>query len=715
MARRKKRRTKKTRTFTLSKYNVGIGLILLGFLYFFSFSLAQESPLFKILTEYASIAFWWIGLNIFFILAIICWFVIIFRGYLMQTVIKQSILVMLFISAIVNFPIIDSELSLSSDITRFSELWGYISRPILWILDNMFGGKADAIKILIIISFILLLIRILYSRNFRLPKVKLKQYEKPKKENKLTKKIMHYESKTKDNLQPENNEKKENNIIKTIIKQKISQKEKEQIIQKRPKIHFAGDKPTFGIQLMKRWESNNIKLPEQFLIEKSRGLQNKLTEFNVPVNVEGFDIWPSIIQLKIKPDTGIKISNIENLSNDIKLSMKSKSLRIVAPIPWTDQVGIQIPNPQPVIVRLSEILESENFQEHMKKNNTNLSLGREIDGKVIIKSLEEMPHLLIAGATGSGKSVGVNDFILSLMYQNSPSELKFLMIDPKQVELELYSGLPYMLWPIISDSEKALKLLKRTVLEMERRYGTLKENRVKNLDEYNQRRISDRMFRIVVVIDELADMMMHKNKKEVEICITRIAQKARAVGIHLIVATQRPSVNVITGLIKANIPTRIAFGVVSEIDSRTILGRKGAEDLLWKWDMLYIDPKTKRPIRIQAPFIETWEIENIVKHLKDKYMQGLSEEDIYNPEIMQALEDKLETLSSATGIGWGGSDEELIQQAIQIISQERKASATMLQRKLNVGFARAARIMDALEERWVIWPQDGAKPREILI
>ncbi len=309
------------------------------------------------------------------------------------------------------------------------------------------------------------------------------------------------------------------------------------------------------------------------------------------------------------------------------------------------------------MLKLGELLESNEFQTTVKKEyqekkgSTVLSLGKGIDGQNIVKSLDEMPHLLIAGATGSGKSVGVNDFILSLMYQNTPAELKFLMIDPKQVELEMYSGLPYMLGPIVSDSEKALKLLKRCVLEMERRYTLLKEKRVKTIVEYNERLISDKMFRIVVVIDELADMMMHKNKKEVETCINRIAAKARAVGIHLVLATQRPSVNVITGLIKANIPTRIAFGVVSQIDSRTILGGKGAEDLLGKGDMLYMDPKTKHPVRIQAPFVSTQEIERIVKTLKDKYMQGLSEDDIYNPEIIQALEDKLETLSSATGIG----------------------------------------------------------------
>ena len=414
------------------------------------------------------------------------------------------------------------------------------------------------------------------------------------------------------------------------------------------------------------------------------------------------------MQIKIKPEEGIKISAIEGLSNDIKLSLKSKSLRIIAPIPGTDMIGIQIPNPKASMVRLGDIISTEEFSMQMKKNSTNLSLGKGIDGSVQVKALESMPHLLVAGATGSGKSVGINDFIVSLMFQNTPAELKFLMVDPKQVELEMYSGLPYLLAPIVYDSGKAIKLLQWTVEEMEKRYSTLKDQRVRNLDEYNQKMEAEgqeKMYRIVFIIDEMADMMLSSsaNRKEVENCINRLAAKARAVGIHLILATQRPSVNVITGLIKANIPTRIAFGVVSEVDSRTILGRKGAEDLVGKGDMLYMDPSTKFPIRIQAPFVSTEEIERVVSQLRNKYMQNLTEEDIYHPEIIAALESKVETARGVfSGGGDGGNDEDLVNQAIQVIAETRKASATLLQRKLNVGFARAARIMDVLEERGII-------------
>ena len=396
------------------------------------------------------------------------------------------------------------------------------------------------------------------------------------------------------------------------------------------------------------------------------------------------------MQIKIKPEEGIKISAIEGLSNDIKLSLKSKSLRIIAPIPGTDMIGIQIPNPKASMVRLGDIISTEEFSMQMKKNSTNLSLGKGIDGSVQVKALESMPHLLVAGATGSGESVGINDFIVSLMFQNTPAELKFLMVDPKQVELEMYSGLPYLLAPIVYDSGKAIKLLQWTVEEMEKRYSTLKDQRVRNLDEYNQKMEAEgqeKMYRIVFIIDEMADMMLSSsaNRKEVENCINRLAAKARAVGIHLILATQRPSVNVITGLIKANIPTRIAFGVVSEVDSRTILGRKGAEDLVGKGDMLYMDPSTKFPIRIQAPFVSTEEIERVVSQLRNKYMQNLTEEDIYHPEIIAALESKVETARGVLSSGGeGGNDEDLINQAIQVIAETRKASATLLQRKLNV-------------------------------
>lgn len=619
----------------------------------------------------------------------------------------------------------------------YDQLGWFISRPVIFLLHKMFGWQAIATKAFIIILFILLVGRILYTFNFSIPKINLKKETKSararnsrSKTNKTTtrnSRSKNQESSINKKISEANkliNKKhiadadrnQDTNILKSIIKQKVQQKidAKTKPEKPRPSIRFSADKPTFGMSLLASDHGKNKTIDEKFLMEKAKALQNKLLEFNVPVSIEWFDIWPSIVQIRIKPEAGIRISTIEKLSNDIALSLRTKSLSVLAPIPGTASVGVQLPSPKPSMVRLWDVLNAPEFGEEMKKSETNLALGKAIDGSIIIKTLEKMPHLLVAWATGSGKSVGVNDFIISLMYQNTPSELKFLMVDPKQVELEMYSWLPYMLWPIVTEPGKALKLLKRTVDEMEERYKKLKNKRVKNIDEYNRKNIWENMYRIVFVIDELADLMMSWNKKEVESAITRIAQKARAVGIHLILATQRPSVNVITGLIKANMPTRIAFGVVSEIDSRTILWRKWAEDLVGKGDMLYIDPSTKRPIRIQAPFVDTPEIERVVQRLKNKYMWGLTEDDIYHPEVINALESKLEIAGSGAGHG-NGNDDELIEKAIQVIASTGKASATLLQRKLNVWFARAARIMDALEERGIVGPQEWARQREIYL
>lgn len=511
-----------------------------------------------------------------------------------------------------------------------------------------------------------------------------------------------------------NNSESSDGIFKTVMKSAITKSIDDKVHQKTmTHISFPKDKPTFSLWLL-RHSTGAADVDHEVLVRKAQMIQSKLIEFGVPVTIDGFDIGPSIIQIRVKPEAGIKISTIENLQQDITLATKSKALRIVAPIPGTDCVGIQIPHPHPAMVHLGDVLWSPDFVRTMQKSLTNLTLWKAIDGTNVIKSLEDMPHLLIAWATGSGKSVGVNDFILSLMYQNNPNELKFLMVDPKQVELEMYAWLPYLLAPIVTQADKALKLLQWAVEEMETRYTKLSKARVKKLSEYNDKFPNEQLYRIVFVIDELADLMMSWNKKEVESCITRVAQKARAVGIHLIVATQRPSVNVITGLIKANIPTRIAFGVVSQVDSRTILGIKWAEDLLGRWDLLYMDPTTKHPMRIQAPFVDTDEIESVMSALKQSYMRGLSEEDIYHPEIIRILESKQEYAAWQYS-GWWWDDDEIIEQAIEVILETRKASATLLQRKLNLGFARAARVMDELEKRGVVWPQDGAKPREILI
>lgn len=504
--------------------------------------------------------------------------------------------------------------------------------------------------------------------------------------------------------------------LKSLIKEKVHakvQKKEDDETMRQLHISFPSDKPTFDINVLGIEQKTGPLVDENRLLTKAEGIKEKLGEFWIDVEIEWFNVGPTVIQFKIKPDSGIKIAKIEALSKDIALALKTKSLRVLAPIPGTDQVGIEIPNPTPKMVRLREVMGGIEFAKAMGSTLTNLAIGISIDGTHMVKDLESMPHLLVAGATGSWKSVSVNDFIVSLIYQNTPSELKFIMVDPKQVELGMYEGIPYLLSPIITEPWKAVKVLKRSVDFMEQRYNKLREAKVRNIAEYNEKvSPSEHMYRLVIIIDELADLMMSGNKKDTETYITRIAQKARAVGIHLILATQRPSVNVITGLIKANVPTRIAFGVVSQIDSRTILDMKGAEDLVGKGDLLYIDPKTKFPLRIQAPYISTAETESIVTSIKRTYMTGISEEDIYHPEIMRILESKGEF---ASGENVSDDDEDLIEQAMQLIAETRKASATMLQRKLGVGFPRAARLIDILEERGVVWPQEWAKPREIFL
>ena len=619
----------------------------------------------------------------------------------------------------------------------------YCSWPIYWVLESIFWQSKMAIQILIVLMLLWVLARVLYTLNVKLPKLPKINVERDPVPEKKQAKVPHVTRETQVSSDLDLRKKlaeatwkqaqiwawskvdwtsNSGSLLKdgfsSLFKQKVEQKiqEKEQA-KPRPQIHFSWDKPTFPVLLLASNISEAQQVDEKSIVEKAQSLQNKLAEFWINISIEWFDIGPSVVQIRIKLAEWIKISTITNLMDNIKLSLRTKSVRMVAPIPGTDCIGIQIPNPKPKTVCLWDILSSTEFQKWMQKSETTLALWKGIDGAIAISQLDSMPHLLVAWATWSWKSVGINNFILSLMYQNSPSELKFLMVDPKQVELWMYSWLPYLLAPIVYDSWKAVKLLQWTVEEMERRYSLLSQRKLKQLSEFNAAYPDEKMYRIVFIIDEMADMMMSSaaNRKEAETCINRIAAKARAVWIHLILATQRPSVNVITWLIKANIPARIAFSVVSDVDSRTILGHKWAEELVWKWDMLYMDTKIT-DLRIQWAFVDTKEIDAVVDHLKQKYMVGLTEDDVYNQDIINALESKSEVWW-AFSWWWTGNwdDEDLINQAIQIIAETRKASTTMIQRKLWIWFARAARIMDTLEERGIIWPQDWARWRDIFI
>ncbi len=451
--------------------------------------------------------------------------------------------------------------------------------------------------------------------------------------------------------------------------------------------------------------SSEVYVSDKVLKENAEKIKEKLGQFDIPVTMKDVNIGPTVLQYTLQPHEGIKLNKITALKNDLALALAAKSIRMEAPIPGKSLVGIEVPNDKRMVVHLRELIESEEFDSI--KSKLKLVVGRDVSGAPVIDDLTSMPHLLIAGATGSGKSVGMNTFLISLLYQNSPQDLKFIMIDPKRVELTSYNGIPHLLTPVITDTEKAHSALKWAVAEMNRRYRELSDKKYRNIEEYNNGE-DKKMHKIIIVIDELADLMMQATKKETEALICRIAQMARAVGMHLIIATQRPSVDVITGVIKANIPTRIAFTVTSGVDSRTIIDSIGAEDLLGMGDMLYLPGNMSQPIRVQGVYVSSKEIERVTNRIK------LTIEPTYDDSIVNTIPSG--TDMGMVGMGGDGIDQDsLYNDALQVIKDTGKASASLLQRRLSVGYARAARILDILEEHGLIGPANGAKPREIFI
>ncbi len=434
-------------------------------------------------------------------------------------------------------------------------------------------------------------------------------------------------------------------------------------------------------------------------------IRSTFENFRIDVEMEEVSVGPMVTQYALKPAQGVKLTQITSLSNDLALALAAHPIRIEAPIPGKSQVGIEVPNKTTATVRLRDLLESKEFKK--REDNLMFCIGRDVSGKTAMVSVNKMPHVLIAGATGSGKSVGINSLIVSLLYQNSPDDLKFIMVDPKRVELSVYNGIPHLLTPVITDVEKTVNSLKWAVTEMDRRYEVLSRAGKRNIEGYNTAANNeDRMPYIVFIIDELADIMSVASSS-VEAAIVRLSQMSRAVGIHLVLATQRPSVNVITGLIKANMPTRIAFAVTSLVDSRTILDFSGAEKLLGRGDMLYIDPSTSKPRRYQGAYIDENEIEKVVEFLKEE-----AGEPDYNSDITEKISAK--GIPGMVSDGMGSDEDELLEEAKKVLLQAGKASASLLQRRLRVGYARAARILDILEEEGFIGPAEGSKPREIL-
>lgn len=461
-------------------------------------------------------------------------------------------------------------------------------------------------------------------------------------------------------------------------------------------------KPTLRMRLSTDLLDRNTSKPQSGDIESNKEkIRNTLENFGIAVDMGDVNVGPTVTQYTLKPHEGVKLAQILTLQNDLALALAAHPIRIEAPIPGKSLVGIEVPNVSISMVRLREILESKTFKK--RKSNLTLALGRDVAGEEIVVPLESMPHLLIAGATGSGKSVCINTLILSLLYQNSPDDFRVILVDPKRVEMTPYNDIPYLLTPVITEPKKTINALKWAVSEMERRYELLSHAGKRNIASYNDSKPDDHLPYIIIIIDELADLMAVA-AQEVEATITRLAQMARAVGIHLIVATQRPSVDVITGLIKANITSRIAFTVASSVDSRTILDSSGAEKLLGRGDMLFISAEYTKPKRIQGVYVSDDEIGRVTQFLRD---QG-------KPEFNDAV------TSTRTR---GGDDETvstededpLLDEAKEVVVSAGKASASLLQRRLRVGYSRAARLLDILEDQGIIGPPDGSRPREVLL
>ncbi|WP_080838801.1 DNA translocase FtsK [Cohnella massiliensis] len=437
--------------------------------------------------------------------------------------------------------------------------------------------------------------------------------------------------------------------------------------------------------------------------DTARKLEATLESFGVRAKVLDVARGPAVTRYELQPDVGVKVSRIVNLTDDIALALAAKDIRMEAPIPGKSAIGIEVPNSEVSVVTLREVLETQEFRD--AQSRLSIAFGRDISGTPIVGNLARMPHLLVAGATGSGKSVCINGIIASILYKAKPDEVKFLMIDPKMVELNVYNGIPHLLAPVVTDPRRAALALKKVVVEMEKRYEKFSKSGTRNIEGYNTLMTNGGnpdgvLPYYVVIVDELADLMMVA-AGDVEDAIMRLAQMARAAGIHLIIATQRPSVDVITGVIKANIPSRIAFGVSSQVDSRTILDMVGAEKLLGRGDMLFLPMGSSKPIRVQGAFLSDSEVEAVVSHVRGQAEAEYDEELV--PEVGEESESEAQEVA-----------DELFDQAVSIVLEAKQASVSLLQRRMRIGYTRAARLIDYMEAKGIVGPYEGSKPREVL-
>ncbi|MGV3464136.1 MAG: DNA translocase FtsK [Heyndrickxia sp.] len=499
----------------------------------------------------------------------------------------------------------------------------------------------------------------------------------------------------------------EMNKGKTQELQEVPEEEQEDDLP--PNISFAEveneDYQLPPITLLKRPKATDQSSEYELIHANAAKLERTFNSFGVKAHVTQVHLGPAVTKYEIHPDIGVKVSKIVSLSDDLALALAAKDIRMEAPIPGKSAIGIEVPNSEVAMVSLREVLEAKGNDHSEAK--LQIALGRDITGEAVLAELNKMPHLLVAGATGSGKSVCINGIITSILMRAKPHEVKLMMIDPKMVELNVYNGVPHLLAPVVTNAKKASQALKKVVSEMERRYELFSHSGTRNIEGYNEHVKRDNQVTgskqpllpyIVVIVDELADLMMVASS-DVEDSITRLAQMARAAGIHLIIATQRPSVDVITGVIKANIPSRIAFAVSSATDSRTILDMGGAEKLLGRGDMLFLPVGASKPVRVQGAFLSDEEVEDIVDFVisqqKAQYQEEMIPDEL--PEISEEVED------------------ELYDDAVQLIAEMQTASVSMLQRRFRIGYTRAARLIDEMENRGVVGPYEGSKPRSVLI
>jgi S-DNA-T family DNA segregation ATPase FtsK/SpoIIIE len=494
---------------------------------------------------------------------------------------------------------------------------------------------------------------------------------------------------------------------KKIVKNVVQLEQRDELTEaKNRMIEGQWEPPSIEILVA---QVSTITVNEKKLRDDADKIREKLEQFGIDVTMKSVHVGPTVTQFTLEPAPGVKLTKITGLKNDLALTLAAESIRIEAPIRGKSLVGIEIPNEKRATVGMREIIESEAWAE--EKSSLKLAVGRDVAGKPIVIDLAKMPHLLIAGKTGSGKSVGMNAFLCSLLWNNSPANLRLILIDPKRVELKRYDKLPHLLTPVIVEPEKSVSALAWAVAEMNRRYRMLAEASVVNLDQYNEKHPEKKEPKIVIVIDELADLMMVAGK-DVEAAVVRIAQLARAVGMHLIVATQRPSVDVVTGLIKANLPARIAFRVSSQIDSRTIIDGMGAESLLGLGDMLSLDGNSGALTRVQGIYISNEEVSRIANHIKLQFPEMIANDEVTNHSIEGMAKGGVLTAGMKKEVEDDDLDD-IFEEAVNLVLETGTASASFLQRRLEIGYARAARILDQMEGRGIIGPARGAKAREI--